>query len=1363
MLENRIAPAVVAHVVPYALSGFTPAQFRTAYGINTVSLDGTGQTIAILGLYNNPDLLRDLDSFDQQFDATASGPSLYQQYGPASSFVMLYNQNGQTSPLPSTDPLNQTAVEEVLDVEWAHAIAPGAKIDFVEANTATDADANAATITAASLPGVSVFSTSYADSSEIPSELSSDSIYTTPGVTFLVASGDNGTASTGPPVFSPNVIAVGGTTLTLGAGGSYVSETGWGNGSRTHRLGGSGGGVSLYEAELGYQQAVQTTGKRTAPDVAFDANPGTGVAIADSFDGTANNPWAVIGGTSLGAPSWAGLMALVNQGRAAAGENALDHASPTETLTALYSLPSSDFHANLGGNNGTTTTGLLNPARYNEVTGLGSPVATLLVADLVAYGSSVRLTPTTVPNGTVNTAYSQTFSASGGSGTKTLTGTINAGTLPAGLAFTSSPNQLVLSGTPTASGTVTFTVTATDSAGATATQSYTLTISPALSLSPPSVPASTVGVAYHQTITASNGTGTKTVTVTVTAGALPMGLSFTISNGDPATLAVSGTPATSGTVTFKVTVTDSAGASAAQSYTLTINPAVSLGPPSLPAGNVGSPYNQAISASGGTGLETLAYAVTAGVLPAGLAFALGANTLLVSGTPTAPGTVSFNVTATDSVGATVTQAFSLAIDQAPALTSVSSIVFTAGRANTFTVMATGFPVPALSETGALPNGVTFVDNGNGTATLHGTPALGSNLTYPLTIKAANGVLPNATQSFTLNVEINPTTVQIIPVTPGPLTTAVASLFIVFSAPVADLNLSSLSLTRGGGSNLLTSAQTLTSSDLLTWTLGNLAGLTDPTHQVAGYTLTLNPAGIVDQAGNPLVGGASTSFTEVDSTLNLQGSTLTLPGTSGNDTFTFTAGTSEQVTLNGVPYTLDPSVVSSVQFQGNGGTDSATLTAAGTGNTATLTLGSGSLHGTGYTASVSDVTDLAIIGGGSDTATFTDSSGTNSFIGAPTYSYLTNNTQVSEAAGFKTVTASSTSGKDTAFLYEAAGNHTFFVGTPANSYLDTSGVVVNEVLGFQSVVAQGAAGTTDPAYLYDVSGSNTFIATPAYGYLLAGGAFVEAVGFKSVVATAAAGTSDSAAYYDTAGQNTFIGAPTYSYLLSGGVFDEAIGFMQSRAIAPTGGQDTATLYGSTGQDAFVGAPTYSYFLTSGVFNEVFGFASVVALSAGGSDSAVLYDAAGAVNTFIATPSYAILKGPGYVNEVVGFTGGVTAQGTAGSSDTAYLYGSSAGGDRFVGTPTHSYLLGSGFDNEAVGFGTVLGYAQGPGDLANLFDSTSGGTFVGQGSSADLSGAGYGIDLSSFAQVVAVGAAGGANHLSLGTVTYAFSTVGTWTPG
>jgi hypothetical protein len=92
-----------------------------------------------------------------------------------------------------------------------------------------------------------------------------------------------------------------------------------------------------------------------------------------------------------------------------------------------------------------------------------------------------------------------------------------------------------------------------------------------------------------------------------------------------------------------------------------------------------------------------------------------------------------------------------AAETAPTITSAASTTSVVGVAKTFTVQSTGIPTPSITETGALPSGMSFTDNGNGTATLAGTPASGSAGTYVLSITASNGVVPAASQSFTLTV------------------------------------------------------------------------------------------------------------------------------------------------------------------------------------------------------------------------------------------------------------------------------------------------------------------------------------------------------------------------------------------------------------------------------------------------------------------------------------------------------------------------------------------------------------------------------------------------------------------------------------
>ena len=109
---------------------YTPAQVLSAYGINNLALDGTGQTIAIVDAYDDPDVFEAVDAFDNQFGLTGSGPTLFNQYGPASSFLTVLNQNGQSTSLPGIDPnapgTDNWEVEESLDVEWVHAGPRGA-------------------------------------------------------------------------------------------------------------------------------------------------------------------------------------------------------------------------------------------------------------------------------------------------------------------------------------------------------------------------------------------------------------------------------------------------------------------------------------------------------------------------------------------------------------------------------------------------------------------------------------------------------------------------------------------------------------------------------------------------------------------------------------------------------------------------------------------------------------------------------------------------------------------------------------------------------------------------------------------------------------------------------------------------------------------------------------------------------------------------------------------------------------------------------------------------------------------------------------------------------------------------------------
>lgn len=363
---------------------------------------------------------------------------------------------------------------------------------------------------------------------------------------------------------------------------------------------------------------------------------------------------------------------------------------------------------------------------------------------------SILITPTSLPNGTAGTAYSQTVVASGG--TSGYTYTVDSGALPAGLSLSTGG---ALSGTPTASGSFSFTIKARDSSTGTGpyegTRAYSVNISSAtLSLSPASGALSAaVGTAFSQSFTAAGGIAPYSYSINITSGTMPAGLSFNTASGT-----LSGTPTTAGGVSFTVTATDSTGGSPAtvsSNYSLTTSaPTITVNPASLPNATAGAAYSQTFAASGGNGTYT--YAITAGALPPGMTLSAGGA---VSGTPTAAGTFNLTVTATDGNTFTGSRAYTLTVSgPGIVLTPATLPGPAAGIAYSQTITASGGNGPyTFSATGILPTGLTLSAGG----VLSGTPAaLTAGQAYSITVRATDsttgtGAPYSATQTYNFTV------------------------------------------------------------------------------------------------------------------------------------------------------------------------------------------------------------------------------------------------------------------------------------------------------------------------------------------------------------------------------------------------------------------------------------------------------------------------------------------------------------------------------------------------------------------------------------------------------------------------------------
>jgi subtilase family serine protease len=448
--------------------GFGPSQIAHAYGFdqitfNGVTGDGRGQTIAIIDAYDQPNIVSDLAAFDSAFGIAA--PPKFTRV----------NQTGGTS-YPGSN--TSWGLETSLDVEWAHAMAPGANILLVEATTNNWSDLFTAIDYARSQANVAVVSMSFGGL-EWSGENSYDSHFTTPsghnGVTFIASSGDSG--SSGAPNYpsvSPNVLAVGGTQLTLDSSNNWSSETGWS---------GSGGGISAYEAQPGYQNGVvtQSTKWRTVPDVAYNASGSSPFGV---YDTSGYGGWIAVYGTSAGAPQWASLIAIADQGRAANSQGTLDGFS--QTLPKLYSIAQTDFHDITTGSNGGYSAG----QGYDLVTGRGTPYANLIANDLI--DSTGGNKPPTVatpasasPNPVTGTTTNLSVLGADDGGESNLTYTWTVTSEPSGAsAPTYSINGTNAAKNTTATfysaGSYTFQVTITDKGGLSVTSSTSVTVNQTL-------------------------------------------------------------------------------------------------------------------------------------------------------------------------------------------------------------------------------------------------------------------------------------------------------------------------------------------------------------------------------------------------------------------------------------------------------------------------------------------------------------------------------------------------------------------------------------------------------------------------------------------------------------------------------------------------------------------------------------------------------------------------------------------------------------------------------------------------------------------------------------------------------------------
>ena len=451
-VHRHTAAASATPAASSSVSGYGPANLQSAYNLaSAAAAGGSGQTVAVVDAFNDPNANSDLAVYRSQFGLPACTE--------ANGCFTVASQTGSTTALPpNASTSDDWTGEESLDLDMVSAVCPLCHIDLVEANSDNDSDLGTAVNEAVAL-GAKFVSNSYGGS-EASSETSEDnSCYDHPGVVVTASAGDS-SYGVEYPAASPYVTSVGGTSLSTASNSRGWTESVWSTSSTE----GTGSGCSAYEPQPSWQSALNLPSgcsKRIVADVSAVADPNTGVAVYDTAN--SNGGWNVYGGTSAASPIIAATYALA--GPAASGSNPAQY--PYEHQSNLYDVTS--------GSTSTCTPAYLCTAEsgYDGPTGLGTPDGTAAFQSGSSSGSnSISVTNPGSQSTTVGTAVSLQVSATDSASGQTLS--YSATGLPAGLSISSSSG--LISGTLSTAASSSVTVTAKDATGATGSATFGWTV-----------------------------------------------------------------------------------------------------------------------------------------------------------------------------------------------------------------------------------------------------------------------------------------------------------------------------------------------------------------------------------------------------------------------------------------------------------------------------------------------------------------------------------------------------------------------------------------------------------------------------------------------------------------------------------------------------------------------------------------------------------------------------------------------------------------------------------------------------------------------------------------------------------------------
>ncbi len=494
---------------------------------------------------------------------------------------------------------------------------------------------------------------------------------------------------------------------------------------------------------------------------------------------------------------------------------------------------------------------------------------------------------------------------------------------------------------------------------------------------------------------------------------------------------------------------------------------------------------------------------------------------------------------------------------------------------------------------------------------------------------------------------------------------------------------------------------------------------------------------IASAGEDIFLRVSGSNSDVDFRLTNQvaiaGTTLSVTGSTANDTISFVAGANYDVTVNGVDYSFASSSIAAVVIDAGGGDDSIDITGSSASETVRLYFTQTTMTGGGFDLTAIGFDNVVVQSGGgaNDQAFFYDTSGDEQFTGWSDRATFIGADFSREVFDFDRVTAYATTGNDTATFYDTAGDD--FYATWWNRAVMYGDGFWNDARGFDQATAYATSGN-DTAVFRDTNGDDTYSTWWNRAILSGDGYWNEANGFDRTTAFSTGG-NDTAIFRDTAGDDVYTTWSDRAIMYGDGYRNEAYDFGRTTAYATTG-NDIAVFRDTAGDDFYSTWWNRAVMYGDGFWNDARGFDRTTAIATTGNDIAVFRDTAG--DDFYSTWwNRAVMYGDGFWNDAQGFDR-TTAYASTGN-DIA-VFRDTAGDDIYTTWWNRAILYGDGFRNDAQGFDRTTAYATGGNDIAIFRDSAGDDIYTTWWNRAIMYGDGFRNDAQGFDRTTAYSTAG-----------------------